>query len=363
MIKKIIMLTAAVLILTVTASASAEDILNAFPEELADALPEGLTDMLSGGEEISADKIGSLGAGYFFGLLRSALRDAAKDFAARFAPAFAALIITAVISACCKSLSGAVSTALRFVCALCTGMAFYGAVKGIWTHISEAVSRVTLFMSAILPSMTALCASSGSVSTAAAGNAGFSILLTLLERLCSDVLLPLLNVCFALSLTNSLSEASPCKTNGAAALVRNIFTLASGAVMLVFCLSLKYQTKIAASADGALLRSVKFAAGSFLPLVGGSISEAAASVLGSIERIKTASGTAAAVTVVAAFVPVTVETAVCRIAMGVISAAAGLLGCEREAALSTDLGSLLSLGIGVLISCAAMLLINLAVIS
>ena len=109
--------------------------------------------------------------------------------------------------------------------------------------------------------------------------------------------------------------------------------------MLLLCGVLGLQTTLAKGSDGLAMRTVRFAAGSFLPVVGGSVSEALRTVAGSVSFLRSVAGTAAILVLLFAFLPVFLSVLLNRIVFLLGGSLAKMLGCDGEERLLSELSS------------------------
>ena len=109
--------------------------------------------------------------------------------------------------------------------------------------------------------------------------------------------------------------------------------------MLLLCGVLGIQSTLAQGADTLALRTVRFAAGSFLPVVGGSVSEALRTVAGSVEYLRSAVGMGGVILVFLAFLPTFLSVLLLRTAFLLSGAVASMLSCQREERLLSELAS------------------------
>lgn len=86
---------------------------------------------------------------------------------------------------------------------------------------------------------------------------------------------------------------------------------------------------MAASLDGVSVKGIRFLLSSFIPIIGASISEAYASVLGSINLIKSSVAVVGIIAVVIINLPVIVETLLYYLSFSALSYISGITGCNR----------------------------------
>lgn len=329
------------------------------PPEVASQLPDEVTGLLSGeGDAVAAAE--GPGFQWVLSLILDALGLNRKTFLTDLALLVSVLLFSALINTFSGE-NAAVGGVMKLISALCVSGAVCGIVGRAWTTAKNAVSLITVTVSAAIPAMTAVCAASGNITTATVGSTGFALLLSLFERIISDVLTPLIGIVTALTVTSSVCDgnASPA---GFCAFLKRTYTVSLTFIMTVFGLSVSYQTSLAKSADGLLLRTVRFAAGNFVPVVGGAVSEASSTMLGSLALLRTTVGTVGAAAAAAAAMAPIVSLAITGMTLNAAAAVAGLLGCGKEAAVITETAGIITMMTATTICCAVMMLFVLSLL-
>ena len=113
----------------------------------------------------------------------------------------------------------------------------------------------------------------------------------------------------------------------------------------------------------AALRTVRFAAGSFLPVVGGSVSESLRTVAGSVEYLRGVMGGAGLAVVFFAFLPTFLFVMLHRVTFLLAGAGAKLLGCDGEEKLLAELASVYGYFMAVIASLFVMLIFSLTLLA
>jgi len=118
----------------------------------------------------------------------------------------------------------------------------------------------------------------------------------------------------------------------------------------VLTFTIGVQNVIAKSTDSFTMRTVKFALGSFIPLVGGALSDALGTAAGSLSLIRTACGAVCMAAVLILAVPLIVQLVLNRTVLALCRGAAEMIGCEREGRLIGEMHGV----VGTLLAAAAM---------
>ena len=141
-------------------------------------------------------------------------------------------------------------------------------------------------------------------------------------------------------------------------LIRKTVSSVLGICAAMFSGLLSIKCVIAGSADSLTARGVKLAANTFVPVVGGALSEAYSSVAGSLALMKNAVGAYGAIALFFIAAPPAVQLALWTLAMRAASAVAELLGCAQQAEMLKNIGYVFAMTNTLLILCAAVLMIS-----
>ncbi len=344
----IVLLITAMPVMSYDPEAAMDDIRNLIPGDIQDYLPEHLFDTEN--DASSSDPNLLLRAGVI--MLKAAFKPALTVFAS----IMGFVIIMSVFSALKQNImKGSLSSTFELVSAVCMALCLYTIMNRLWDDSFTALEQLSLFMNGMLPVMTSLYAAGGNIATATVSNAGMMALLTLFQNIARYALYPALRVCFGLSIVSCVGGIN---LGGITALVRNTFTITLSFMMAMLSVVLAYQTKLSLSADNVAVRTVKFAAGSFIPVVGGAVSEAVRVVMGSLSYIKSAVGFIAVLVIALIVLPVILRLFLYKITLGLSSGIAKILGCDREGAFLTEMSGLLNLTLAILSSSSVLFILN-----
>ena len=158
------------------------------------------------------------------------------------------------------------------------------------TYATDAISTMIHFMMALIPLLLALMAAVGSVTSVALFHPLIVFLVNSSGLLIQHLVLPLLFLATLLSIVSTLT--SQYKVTKLANFLRN-FSIGSLAVFLtVFLGVISVQGATTAVADGITVRTAKFIAGNFVPVVGRMFTDAADTVMGASLLLKNTIGLA-----------------------------------------------------------------------
>lgn len=352
------LLVIAALILLLPLRAGAEgvsDMYGALPDGVKDSLPDRLENDIS---ENGESAVASLGAEYIASLAASALKAAFAYSVKPLAAVIGVLLLSALLNSAGAAAAGGEAVALSS--AVSVTVTLFGAITPLFKLTSDTLSGIGLIMKGILPVMTGIYAMSGNITAASVNSTWLMLLLTFLETLTESLLMPLLCTCTGFIAVTTLSRFTGAPDmSGVSGELKKALTFLLAAAGTVFTTVMAHQTALAKSADSVALRSLKFASGNTIPVIGGALGEAADGYLAGVSLIRSASGTLAAAAVISYVLPALLKIAVLRAGLSAVAAGAEIMGRGKEAAVVREAGEVL--GIAVALICTASVLSVIAV--
>lgn len=352
------LLVIAALILLLPLRAGAEgvsDMYGALPDGVKDSLPDRLENDIS---ENGESAVASLGAEYIASLAASALKAAFAYSVKPLAAVIGVLLLSALLNSAGAAAAGGEAVALSS--AVSVTVTIFGAITPLFKLTSDTLSGIGLIMKGILPVMTGIYAMSGNITAASVNSTWLMLLLTFLETLTESLLMPLLCTCTGFIAVTTLSRFTGAPDmSGVSGELKKALTFLLAAAGTVFTTVMAHQTALAKSADSVALRSLKFASGNMIPVIGGALGEAADGYLAGVSLIRSASGTLAAAAVISYVLPALLKIAVLRAGLSAVAAGAEIMGRGKEAAVVREAGEVL--GIAVALICTASVLSVIAV--
>ena len=329
-------------------------------DELADALPENALDFLSsvGFDGFQPDGIDDITPKSVIASLGELLRENAAE------PIYvlSCLIGVVLLSAALETVKGggAADAALSAVSTLCAISVAAPPLLRLTADMSETISASSNFMMIYVPVVSGLLVASGKAASGALYCGVMIFAASAVVQVTSMLIVPLLKCVMSLSVVSSACEK--VRLNG----VVEMFKKASR-IILTFCMSLfvaflTMKSIVTAAADSLSNRAVKFAIGSFVPLVGGALSDAYQTVISCVSLLKSGVGAAAIAAIFAMFIPAAVRCAVWQAVTGVGAAVCELFDLSRVSSLLRSLASVVSVIFAVLMCTMVLYIISTAII-
>lgn len=335
-----------------------ERFLDAIPDEVRDVLPEGFfsNDMTLVGQSVRE-------AGAFSAVMRVIGRltgVAIKQNLALLASIAGVLVLAATLGAFFEK-NGGVSRAFDFAVCLMTAVVIFALCTTRFDEIRTYFDTISTLCVAILPLMGMLYAMGGNVGAAVANHGVMSAFLVVLEKVFATSVVPVASLCLLLALVEAVTGNISLRS--LTTLVRRTFTWVTSLLMLVLSFVLGVQQTLAKGADTLALRTVRFAAGSFLPVVGGSIGESLRTVAGSVTYLRATVGMGGVLVLFFAFLPMFLSVMLTRISFLLGGAMAGMLSLSSEERLLGEFASVFGYFLAVIAALFVMIFFSLTLMA
>ena len=263
----------------------------------------------------------------------NALAGASGGLSAFFSALLACIALSALAEAGEGRLSDITSTGVTVV----FGAGLAGAVVPIFGEIAKVLGQTSEFFAAFVPLATAVQVSAGAVNTASVSAVAMNLTVSLLSGLGVPFFLSLAGFGLCVGLVSSFGDSS------AAALasgIKRFFMWAIGLVCAIILGALALQTYIASARDSAAMRAARYAATSLIPVVGGTVSGAMATLATGLSYVKSIVGAGALAVLLSMLLSPFIILILYRTAVSVAAGLASYLGVKRaEGLLSSVRGA------------------------
>ncbi len=225
----------------------------------------------------------------------------------------------------------------------------------VYENAQNAVERTGGFMLVFVPVFAGITAACGG---ALSGGAYSMMILgasELFTALSDKYLMPVLGVTAVLAVSGSVFPN--VSVDGIVRLIKKLITWAMTVSMTLFTGFAAMKCTLAAKTDGAASKTAKYIISGFVPIVGGAVSDAYATVRGSFDVMRSTIGTAGNIAVMLFILPPVIEVLIFRGVMWISTAAAELLSADALVRLMKAIDSSLAIVQSVLICYSVMLII------
>lgn len=224
---------------------------------------------------------------------------------------------------------------------------------------STAIEGVGGFMLTFIPVFAGILIAGGSV-TAAGGFSGMLLFAAEgVSTVISGAVVPFISMFSALSVS---SACTPLKIGKTVESLKKISTWLLTLALTLFTGILGLQTAISSAADNTALRTARFMAGSFLPVVGSAVGEVLGTVTGCVGMLRSTAGVYGILGVLFIIFPVFAQLVAWRVSLMLCEALADLFSADRIGALLRSVGSAISLLMGIVAFSALLFILSLTIV-
>lgn len=291
------------------------DLSSSLPPLSKEALPEGIGDAESVREAVGVRRL--------FALALEGLGESAPRLLPTLLMLVGALLLSSVLSLLSDRLGGACARVSEVVLGMGFVLLLYSRFSGCFDRTAAYLTDLAALSEAAAPAMGALYLAGGNTAGAAAGGGAMAALSLLLEYLTGGALLPLLRVMLAFLLVSAVGEV---RCEGLVASLKSTYVTLLSLFCMLTSAALALGNVLGASADSLSLRSLRFAVGQMVPIVGGTVSGSLATVSASLGLVRSTAGIGVAAAVLLPLIPVAVELILSRTALSLLAEVGGLLG-------------------------------------
>lgn len=212
------------------------------------------------------------------------------------------------------------------------------------------------FMLVFIPIMTAIMIAMGQTVQGAGSYTTVMGAGTAVSQVSSNILVPLLNSFLGMSVVGGISQK--VNLNGFCELINKIIKWVLTFVMSVFTTILTMQSFVSSSADSAGTKATRFAISSFVPLVGGALSEAYQTVRGCMGMLKSGVGVFAILATGTIYFPAIISCVLWLISINVSVAMADVFAADQIVKLLKSVAIVLNITIAVLLCCMMIFIVS-----
>lgn len=325
------------------------------PEEVNEALDEmGLSGSdFSTAQDLSFTKI--------LGYLINTAGNEAGEILPSVCVVLAILLLYSIFSSVFESVSTpSLSSVLSVVSALCIACVLLFPVSDLIETADNSIKIAADFMLAFIPVMTAVLICAGQTVT----GSGYSAMMVLaaegVGQFFSKVISPLLSCFLALGISSSIVPEIKLGS------IVNFFSKSVKWIMsfvfTLFTALLTLKSLYSNSVDNVSSRAVRYTMSSFVPVVGGALSEAYRTVHGSVGVLKSGVGVFVIIAVVTVFIPVIIKLLVWLFTVNMCKCFAETANLQSPLLMLGSVSTVLSLLLSVILCIIALFIITTALI-
>lgn len=335
-------------------SSGANDLLGKTPEESQKILEQLRID------DLDTETILQLKPSDFLQVLWNTVTDVASSPLKILCIIMAVVMLCALINAMKLSFAEkTLGTVFNTVCVLCVAVAVIVPVVDCINRSAQTIKNCAEFIMSFIPVLAGIMTVSGQPVSASTYNIFLFSTSQVVADIAATTIVPLLCIFLAFCIVGALN--SNLNINSVAKTIKTISCWVLGFMLTVLVGILTLQGLVSSGADNVAMKAAKFAMSSFIPVVGGALSDALASVQGCLKLVKTTVGTFGILVAVCTFLPILLECLMWILVLSIGATVAEILDIGEITKILRAVVSVLGILIAVILCFALLLIITTAI--
>ncbi len=330
--------------------------ISGIPEDVREELP---SEIFSGDvDEISKATVELTSPKSFFRILLDTLGFRMKD-ALKMAAAVTALLLLSVPLRSMFVGSDEVNKVFSLCMNAVITLILAGSQISLFMSADAFLKRLLTLVDSMLPLMGVLYAAGGNVGTASAEVSSLGFFIGICENILVITLMPSVGICLAFAVAGAFGADSRIgEISGA---FKKLYTYGLGLFSALMALVMGVQTTLTARADSIGARAAKYALGSFIPVLGGTVGDNLRTAAASIEYLRSGSGALGITVILLMLLPALLSLALGKISVDLTSSLARLLGCSTESKILADISNIYGYVLAVCVICSILFIYALTI--
>lgn len=328
-------------------------------DKLQDDLPDGVNDILSeyGINDLKSDTLINLSITDFFKMISFGVIYKLKEPLSILATLLAVILLASLLNTFENTFNqNSLGQTFQIVSILCVSGLIVTPIIEILKHISLLIEQIGTFLLSFLPVFTGIITVSGKPLTAFAYNGVLMIVVQVVSVVSKSILIPLCGSYLALvicsAVTNQIDISNFIKT------LKTILMWTLGFLLTIFVAILTIKSFVASSADTVTMKAGKYVAGSFIPVIGGMISDTLSIIQSSMGVIKSSVGTFGIIVILISFIPSIVSVLFMNLSIKLAQIVSDMLNVKKVSALLEATSFVLTFMQSILICYGIMVIIS-----
>lgn len=274
---------------------------------------------------------------------------------------FGALLGTVLLCTMLQSLQitikeSALSGVFSAVSVVCIAGAITSPVVECITSVAMSIDQCSDFIAAFIPVFSSVVTVGGQPATATTYTMFLFFACQIVSQLVSGIFVPLMGIYLAFCIAGGL--VPEVNLSAVANGIRQIVNWALGLMLTLFVALLSLQTAVASSGDHVMTKTARFLIGSFIPVVGGALSDAMIAAQGYMGLLKTTIGAFGILAALLCFLPIFLQTVIWYLTLNLSAAAAEVLGVKQASQILKSASAVLGVLMAVVLCFATLIVIS-----
>lgn len=327
----------------------------------ADYLPQEVLELLreNGFKKIDLQELVSMTPQAAFSALTNSIKaQLDTPFVVMYALFFVLIVVALFSGIGGEYFASETQTRISIIGILCVCAIAAAPVMECLIKARQTITQLSDFIRVFVPAYAGVLLMSGRPATAGAYQTAMIFCGEAVCRLLSGVVLPLLYLYLAFTIVGRATHMT--QTEKMAACVKSAVIWCLSLTMTLFVSFVTIKGIVGNSADSVSLRAGKFLVGSFVPAVGGALSEAAGNVFRGLGIIQKTTGVFGIVASAVCFLPSLIHVLIYKFTCDITAAIGDILGSETVSGLLHDVSTVFGLIAAVILSYGAVTILTTA---
>lgn len=330
---------------------------------LKEAVPEQAQEIL---EELHLDdfelaELLSLTPEQFFQAFLNSARDALTAPARVFGRLLGIMVLCGIMYALkVSAFGGGMDGAFSVVSLLCVVSFLATPIIDCIVKTAAALRECSMFILSFIPVFSGVVIAGGNPTAAGGYNLFLFWACQIVSNIAAGTLVPLMGIYFAFCIIAAV--APDMEISGIATGIKTFVCWALGLITTLFVGLLSLQTIVSTGTDSLTMKTSKFLMGSFIPVIGGALSDALSAAKGYLNLLKGAVGSFGIVAAAATFFPVLMQVLTWYIVVTVGAHLGGMLQAKQVAQVLKGASATLSVLLATIVCFALLVLVSTTVV-
>ena len=270
------------------------------------------------------------------------------------------VIIYATIKSFNFELDDNVGKVMIVISLLCICLCLVNPVSDCIGNISNIIKNIVNFMLCYAPVMSTIMIASGQPVTATFYQNLVLFSGQIINYIFEYFVVPVINILFSLSLISCLTN-----TFDLTKIIQYFYKIIKTVlefVSVIFTGILTLQNLVAGATDNVGTSAAKFALNSFVPVVGGMLTDAFGTVTGCLKLLKSSTGVFGILVGMLMFLPSIIECFLWSVSLNISACVSEIFGIEKVTNMLKSIAKIMSLLISVLVFVAVILIVSSAIV-
>lgn len=224
------------------------------------------------------------------------------------------------------------------------------------TKTANSIQDCALFMMSFIPIYSGVIVAGGQAASAATYNMFMFSACQLIGQVITNFVVPLLGIYLAFCLIGGLMP--DMNITSVASSIKTVVTWTLGLMLSLFVGLMSIQSIVANGADTATTKAAKFVIGSFVPVIGGALSDAFIAAQGCIKLLKTTLGGFGIVSALVIFMPALLQTVLWYLSVNVAVMVGDLLDAKQISSILKASSNVLGILMAIMLCFALLVIIS-----